>query len=443
MTLRHYQLKKLEIRLKQFGIQIVRHKDCLTLNANQIKTPLPREINQWFYRILNMYENYYFVLINGLPYCLLPEADDHIIYKKIKHVHYQKNSCCKECKYFSLCPGLRQNEKYHFRFLPLSDLPQDIAIEVNKSCNLKCEFCPKGNKHESTFLSYAKIKKILDEASALKIKYIRFTGGEPLLRTDILRILKYAKSKDFYVFLNTNATLLNESLIKELEKYVDNILISLCGYSNYTEKMINAGGAFLKNKLNSILKLVKSRIPYFRVGTVISKLLINNFKEYSALITALGIKNWELYRPMLPISTFQRLPVYNINKNDLLTLLSRIYTLKKTGINVYIANATPFCITNINKYRPMMRGAQFDDGHHRLVLDSSGFFKPSYFINKNLGDNIEKAWNHPFIKEINSSTYLPYRCQHCQYLKWCLGGSRYLAKEYRGDYFACDPLMDN
>ena len=87
--------------------------------------------------------------------------------------------------------------------------------------------------------SYEKIKETLNNASGLDIKYVRFTGGEPLLRKDLLKILKYAKTKGFYIFLNTNATLLDNTIIKHLEKYVDNILVSLCGYSAYTEAIIN------------------------------------------------------------------------------------------------------------------------------------------------------------------------------------------------------------
>jgi radical SAM protein with 4Fe4S-binding SPASM domain len=289
--------------------------------------------------------------------------------------------------------------------------------------------------------SYEKIKETLNNASGLDIKYVRFTGGEPLLRKDLLKILKYAKTKGFYIFLNTNATLLDNTIIKHLEKYVDNILVSLCGYSAYTEAIINSESGFIKNKFRNILKLRKSKIPHIRIGTVISKILIDNFDKYSILIKALGINDWELYRPMLPPAKMAHLPDYNIGKNDLFKLFRLIRRLRKKGINVYIANAIPFCIAPNNTYKPIMRGAQFDDGHRRLVLDPEGFFKPSYFIRENLGKNISKAWKHNLIRKINACDYLPYKCNHCIYLRWCLGGSRYMAKEYCGSYFAHDPLM--
>lgn len=444
MYINKHQIEKLRGALKQYGISMIFNKGFMILDANYTKIALSGKIKGLIYFILNAYEHDYFILIKGIPCCILPDAYDHIIYKRIKNISYKKYQKCRVCKFYTVCPGINQNNKrYVSQIMPLFDRPLDIAIEVNKICNLKCEFCYYNYKDNNPVVSYSKIKKILDEAKGLNIKYVRFTGGEPLLSRNILKILKYAKSQNFYVFLNTNATLVTDSMIKELESCVDNILISLCGYNSYTENIINSSAHLLKEKLNSILKLKRSKIPYIRIGTVISKLLIDNFEKYSILVANLGIKNWELYRPMLSFSTVQNSSTYNLKKFDLIKLLRYMYRLRKSGINVYIANAIPFCISNKSIYKPMMHGAQFDDGHCRLVLDSRGFLKPSYFIDKNLGTDILKAWKRPFLKKMNSYEYLPYNCKHCSYLKWCLGGSRYMAKEYLGDYFSRDPLMEN
>jgi radical SAM protein with 4Fe4S-binding SPASM domain len=442
MSFASKKLKKLGIVLRKFNIRIVKDNEFLILDLSQIASGFTKTIKEWIYRILNVYENHYFVSIKGLPYCLFPEAHDHIIYEKNNGV-YRKFKACKICKYFYFCPGFKEKNIAPSQITPIPNLPIDIAIEVNKTCNLKCAFCLHDNKHARPNLSFNKIKDALDEARELNIRCIRFTGGEPLLRKDIFKILRYAKSKGLYVYLNTNATLVNDSIIKELEKYVDNVLVSLCGYSNHTEHIINAGSNLLKNRLMNILKLKRSKIPHIRIGTVISKLLIDNFKKYSVLISYLGIASWELYRPMLSLSSAKEHPNYRTTRDDILKLLALMARLRKSGINVYIANATPFCISNNGSHKLMMRGAQFDDGHTRLVYDSTGIFKPSYFISKDLGNNIKKAWSHPFIKKINSGEYLHNKCKNCPHLRWCLGGSRYLAKEYFNDYFACDPLAKN
>ena len=443
MQVNKYQLKRIRNILKKMEINLYVNKDFMIIDASHIEKSILNKAKELIYSLLNFYEKHYFILIKGIPYCLISEATDHVIYNKVKNGHYTRVKQCFFCKYSPRCPGIRRNLMHNFLSMPpLFDKPTDIAIEVNKNCNLGCEFCI-NNNYKKIGLKYDKIKKVLDEAKNLDIRYVRFTGGEPLLSSDIIKILKYAKSKNFYIFLNTNGTLLNDYFIEELEKYVDNILISLCGYNFYIENEINFSGHLLINKFKNIVKLHRSKIPYIRIGTVISKFLIDSFDKYSFLIKTLGIKIWELYRPMLPLSITQKFPNYNVSKNDLLKLLSFIYKLRKSAINVYFANAIPFCITNKSIYKPLMRGAQFDDGHSRLVFDSRGFFKPSYFIDVNLGNSIKKAWSNTFIKKINSLEYLPSGCHRCPYIRWCLGGSRYMAKENFGDYFACDPLMKN
>jgi len=444
MKTANYLFRKIKSKFKKYGINILRENSFMIIDTRRMKpSPEMKELRYCIYYLLNTYEKHFFILIKGLPYCLFPEAHDHIIYSGTKNVSYSKTPQCRSCKYGTACPGIEKSKEKFFReTTPIPDIPSNITIELTKTCNLKCEFCMNNRSPLKTSPSFNKIKKILDTAKKLNIKYIRFTGGEPLLRKDILKILSYAKSKDFYIFFNTNATLATRPLIKKLEKYIDNILISLCGYNFHTEGVINKRKSSFKDKLANILRFKNSKIPHIRIGTVISKLLIKDFAEYSSLIRKIGIKNWEFYRPMKPLSRDYKDSKYDITKDDFLKLLKYLYTLRETGINAYIANALPFCITEKNSFRPIIKGAQDDDGHSRLVFDSRGFFKPSYFIDKNIGTDIRQAWKHPFIKKLRSFEYLPGRCIKCVYFRWCLGGSRYLAKEHLGNYFKTDPLIN-
>ena len=415
--------------------------DKLIISAASLNSDNINHSLKILYTFINNYENNFFVKIQDIPYCLMPDALEHLDYKKNHGIKYHRLLQCSSCKYSDSCHGLSTAlTPLGKKIKPVADLPLDIAIELNSECNLNCKFCTKRKDKTQVELPFKKIKQVLNEASALNIKYIRFTGGEPLLRNDLIKILSRAKEMGFYVFLNTNSTLLNRDIISKIEKYTDNILVSICGYDLASEKKISQNASFLKKKWENILRLKSSKIPYLRIGTVISKLLINHFDRYSELLNILQVKNWELYRPMQDIS---RNVNFNLNKNDFLKLLPKIMNLRKSGMNVYIANPLPFCITDIATLRPIMHGSRFEDGHCRLVLSTKGYFKPSYFINYNLGRNITDSWNHPFIKKINSLSYLPCKCQRCFYLNWCLGGSRYMANSKTKNYFATDPLMKN
>lgn len=66
-----------------------------------------------------------------------------------------------------------------------------LRISVTQRCNLNCIYC----HHEGEFnpgpeLSPLKIKEIIEVFSEMGIRKVKITGGEPLVRTDILEIVK-------------------------------------------------------------------------------------------------------------------------------------------------------------------------------------------------------------------------------------------------------------
>lgn len=389
------------------------------------------------YLLLNKFENYYSILIEGLPYCLMPDASNHIVYIKKFDTHYFKNKECHGCKLENHCPGWPTGFGMAEKIQPatIKDLPKEIVLEVTEGCNQDCLLC--FSKKRKKEISLEKIKGIINECHILGIKVIRFTGGEPLLYKNLEEALAYAKEKSLYVILNTNATILDKK--RMLKNYVDNILISLQGFNCYSEEKLTRTKANFKKKINNILELSCS-IPTVRIGTIISNTFLNNLHKYCFLMKKLGIRHWELYRPM----SEDRNVEFEITRNDFLKTMLYIKQIKKDGVDIKIANPLPFCITSdftLSSYT--LLGAEADDGHSRIVYDSGGFYKPSYSISKNLGTKITNAWKNPFLQKMRSLSFLPEKCKKCFYLKWCKGGSRYWANKANDDYFATDPLMGN
>lgn len=91
-----------------------------------------------------------------------------------------------------------------------------LRISITDRCNLRCIYCmpESGVAHKSheEILTYAEIMKIVVAASYCGIKKVRITGGEPLVRKDVVdlvaAIAKTANINDFS--LTTNGMLLGE-----------------------------------------------------------------------------------------------------------------------------------------------------------------------------------------------------------------------------------------
>ncbi len=388
--------------------------------------------------LLNQYQDDFFISLENVPFCLMPDCLEHMAGSKKMPGFLFKGLACNNCDFKDRCGGCADVAHFDKRHLgPLREIPSEIVLEVTTKCNLGCKACTRDKVRKDHSLNFSTAKRIMDEAKALGIKTIRFTGGEPLLNDDIKKMLIYAKNSNFYVQLNTNATNITDGVFPILAKTVDNVLVSLQGYNYTTNNQLTDSCLSFNGKIINILKL-KYCVPVLRLGTVISGTLMQNFDRYVILIKKLGIRYWDLFRPM-PQKHGQG---SDISKRDILSLMKLIYKSNKEGLNAKISNPVPFCITkDTDLSLATLLGSNFDDGHSRLVFDPRGYYKPSYFIDIKLGGTIREAWENPFIKNLRSLKYLPKKCKVCDYLKWCKGGSRAASKNSYNDYFRLDPLV--
>jgi radical SAM protein with 4Fe4S-binding SPASM domain len=331
-------------------------------------------------------------------------------------------------------------QKYFYK---ISVIPKEIILEITDRCNLSCDFCFNklyvAKKRDGKELDTKSIKQIIDKVKASGVKIIRFTGGEPLLREDIFEVIEYAYGKGLHVWLNTNATLINKKNVEKITQYVNNILVPLSSFDNESEKRITGQNNF-RRKIKGVLLLKEYRVRYLRCGTIVNKSTIANLERIYALINRVGVSSWELYRA-IPLSR-DRLP---LNNDDIKILVEKLITINKTSRKKYkIRNAIPFCSYEPEKIKNVSTGGITDDGHNRFAIDSSGYAKPMYYFNENIGDisqeSIMTIWNKKFMKDMRALRFIPDICKRCRYVRICKGGSRITSKIVGGDYKALDYL---
>ena len=90
-----------------------------------------------------------------------------------------------------------------------------LRIALNEMCNLRCIYCmPEGGipfKPKNEIMTTEEILRIVTVVSELGVNKIRFTGGEPLLRRDIVKLIENTSmiSGIDSVHMTTNGVLLN------------------------------------------------------------------------------------------------------------------------------------------------------------------------------------------------------------------------------------------
>ncbi len=319
------------------------------------------------------------------------------------------------------------------RNLPESlEVPHEVIIELHTDCNLNCDFCY--NKNSNSTMPAFQVCKILDQLYLSNIKAVRFTGGEPLLRSDLSSILAYAKSKHLYVILNTNATLFNSDNI-DLLAYVDSLLVSFHLLNEFN---------LLKEKLCLIKRLSKK--PYVMMATVATssniKKLNEFYKSVSSLLAENLIDEWFILRQLPTRDNATPVP-----PSEMYILIDKIHAFnRKYKLNAFIANALPFCFSgkeNIQKVAQISTGGFFDSGYSRLYVCSDGRVKPDYSSNYVLGhidtDLIMDIWNLDYLKQLRNYKYVKEKCKTCDFLRICKGG---LVSE-KPDYLLKNDLSGN
>jgi MoaA/NifB/PqqE/SkfB family radical SAM enzyme len=176
---------------------------------------------------------------------------------------------------------------------PLS-APIAVEIEITTRCNLRCKHCCV-QKYDK-LMSMNKIKYILKLLNDKKVFEISLAGGEPFLHPHILKILALCRQYNFATIITTNATLLNESLIKKLAKFKNlAFVISLEGVGEIND-MIRGKGVF--EKVDQAIKKLKENNMYVEISSTITKKNINHLRkllEYSSSLDI--ICNFNLFKP--------------------------------------------------------------------------------------------------------------------------------------------------
>ena len=96
---------------------------------------------------------------------------------------------------------------------------------VTYRCNAKCGFCDIWEK-PSPLITLEDVEKNLKDLKKLGVKVIDFTGGEPLLHTQLKDFLQIAKDNRFLTTVTTNG-LLYPKRAGELKGLIDMLHFSL------------------------------------------------------------------------------------------------------------------------------------------------------------------------------------------------------------------------
>jgi heme d1 biosynthesis radical SAM protein NirJ len=126
--------------------------------------------------------------------------------------------------------------------------PGPVVIwNLVRRCNLTCRHCYSisGDVDFPGELSTEEVYRVLDDLKTCSVPALILSGGEPLLRPDILDISRRARTLGIYLALSTNGTLIDEAWADRIaEVGYDYVGISLDGLEATHDTFRRRKGAF-------------------------------------------------------------------------------------------------------------------------------------------------------------------------------------------------------
>ena len=158
-----------------------------------------------------------------------------------------------------------------------------LRVSVTDRCDLRCVYCMKEKMNflpKNEVLSLEEIERLCDNFIDLGVEKIRLTGGEPLVRKNIIHLIENLNKKKSITNLKEITLTTNGSLLKKFAKDLKNngvnrINVSLDTINKEKYRQITRFGN-LDNVLEGIDEAIKHNIKV-KINTVVFK----NFNEYN------------------------------------------------------------------------------------------------------------------------------------------------------------------
>jgi MoaA/NifB/PqqE/SkfB family radical SAM enzyme len=140
--------------------------------------------------------------------------------------------------------------------------PQFISFTVLNACNLRCKMC--GQWSETGYvknkivdanpqLDVSEWKRLVDEISSHKIRFILMRGGEPFLYPRIMELIEYINSKGIFLSIDTNGTTIDKFAADLVRLGNMHITFSVDGPGHIHDEVRGLEGSFNDIKKNIAL----------------------------------------------------------------------------------------------------------------------------------------------------------------------------------------------
>ena len=322
--------------------------------------------------------------------------------------------------------------------------PYTLIAELTYACPLHCVYCSNPidfTRHDDT-LEEADWRRVLREAERLGVVQVNFTGGEPLLRSDLEALIAEARSLDLYSNLITSGIPLERERLERLRRLgLDNVQVSIQDARPDESDRI-AGREAFHRKLE-VAHWVKELGFPLTVNTVLHRQNLERIGEVIALAE-------ELHADRLELANTQYLGWAHRNRAALLPTQAQLEGARSVAAAARARlEGRMEVVFVVPDYYARFPPACMDGwGRRFMVVSPDGLLLPCLLAHTLPGlsfgnvraRSVEELWSSsPGMVAFRGESWMPEPCRSCERRSIDFGGCRCQAFQLTGNAAVTDP----
>lgn len=179
----------------------------------------------------------------------------------------------------------------------IPQLPQVIAWETTRACNLACVHCRAEAQYypDPRQLTTQEGFRLMDQISELSKPILILSGGDPLLRQDIFELAAYGTKKSLQVVMSPNGTLLTPEVVERIKMSgIFRISVSLDGSSPEVHDSFRQVAGSFEAAVRGLTYARQGNLP-FQINTTVTRRNLHDLSSMLKAVVDLGAVTWDVF----------------------------------------------------------------------------------------------------------------------------------------------------
>ncbi len=357
-------------------------------------------------------------------------------------------------------------ESDHLRYAGKREIGPIVVYNSTRRCNLRCLHCYSASDGVSTDdeLTTEQARTMLSQLPAVNAPVALFSGGEPLLRSDLFELLGEAKRLRLRTVISTNGTLIDEAVARRLAKAdLSYAGISIDGPEPFHDQFRQKEGAF-RASLEGMANCNKAGV---RTGLrfTVTKDNARYVSDVFDIAAAAGIRRicfYHLIRTGRAEQMDDERPTRQQTRDVIDTILDRTREVVEKGLVDEVLTVGNHADGPYMLLRMENEGSDLLDKARELLLVRGGnktgikiscvswdgqVYADQFWRNYPLGNVRERSFADVWLNENDAvlnkirdkSGHADPRCRKCKWFDLCKGNYRFLGSETADQYWLNEP----